>query len=217
MIESRISPLGCVKNSASLRGSGAPIEPFRRRHAARTSKFGTERKQRVMRLRGRLLEEQVGAILGSLDGMHGGPIPGREYGELRLVDRRVRRHDAWLRNGDDKAAAAFAISRLLPQDLPRKIPSKQQDIVRLACHQLIGMSDGNALAGQVLSLFVYVGVGYELEEPLAEIKLVDHHRAFCGRAVAGDALPLCLLRDEQGGQRVAKRPDATGEIFIKRK
>src|ERR1700730_17826821 len=143
-----------------------------------------------------------------------GRTPGREYGELSIVDGRAWRYYAWFRNRDDEAAATFAISRLLSHHLPCEIPNEQQDIVRLVRHQLIRMSDWDALTGHVFALLIRVGVGHELEEPFTKIEIVYHCCALCRCAVAGDTLPVSPLRDEQAGKRVAKRPDSVGEIFI---
>src|SRR3984893_313045 len=145
-----------------------------------------------------------------------GRTPGREYGELSIVDGRAWRYYAWFRNRDDEAAATFAISRLLSHHLPCEIPNEQQDIVRLVRHQLIRMSDWDALTGHVFALLIRVGVGHELEEPLTEIEIVHHRRALCRCAVAGDPLPFGSLRDKQAAKRVAKRPDPVGEIVIER-
>src|ERR1700730_6658488 len=78
------------------------------------------------------------------------------------------------------------------------------------------MSDWDALTGHVFALLIRVGVGHELEEPLTEIKIVHHRRALCRCAVAGDPLPFGSLRDEQAGERVAKRPNPVSEIVIER-
>src|SRR3974377_946998 len=88
-------------------------------------------------------------------------------------------------------------------------------MVRLVRHQLIRMSDWDALTGHVFALLIRVGIGYELEEPLAKIEIVHHRRALCRCAVAGDALPFGPLRDKQTDKRVAKRLDSVGAIFIK--
>src|SRR6516164_1019804 len=76
------------------------------------------------------------------------------------------------------------------------------------------MSDWDALTGHVFSLLKCVGVGHELEEPLTKIEIVHHRRTLCRCAVAGDALPLGPLRDEQPDKRVAKRSDPVGKIVI---
>src|ERR1700752_5267765 len=76
------------------------------------------------------------------------------------------------------------------------------------------MSDWDALTGHVFALLIRVGVGHELEEPLTKIEIVYHRRALGRCAVAGDALPVSPLGDEQASKRVAKRRDSVGEIFI---
>src|SRR6516165_11370361 len=76
------------------------------------------------------------------------------------------------------------------------------------------MSDWDALTGHVFALLIRFGVGVELEEPLTEIEIVDHCRTLRRCAVAGDALPLGLLRDEQARKRVTKRSNPVGKIFI---
>src|SRR6516165_7718791 len=78
------------------------------------------------------------------------------------------------------------------------------------------MSDWDALTGHVFALLIRVSVDRELEEPLTEIGIVDHCRTLRRCAVAGDALPLDLLRDEQARKRVTKRSNPLGEIFIER-
>src|SRR5262249_21196619 len=137
-----------------------------------------------------------------------------KYSKRRVIDRRLRRYDAGFRNRNDKAAATFAINRLLSHHFSREIPSEQQRIIRLERHQLIRMSDWDALTGHVFALLIRVGVGRELEEPLTEIEIVDHCRTLGRCAIAGDALPLGLLRDEQARKRVTKRSHPVGKIVI---
>lgn len=91
---------------------------------------------------------------------------------MGVINRRVRQHDTGFRHRDNKAAATFAISRLLSQHLAREIPHEQQYIVGLIRQQLIGMADRYALPGHVLTLFIRIGIDNKLEEAFAEIEIV---------------------------------------------
>src|SRR5262249_52336145 len=68
----------------------------------------------------------------------------------------------------------------------------------------------------VLALFEGIGVGHELEEPFAKIKIVYQCRALRRCAVAGNPFPLRFLGSEKPRKRVAKSSDAIGEIIIER-
>src|SRR6185437_16631466 len=92
----------------------------------------------------------------------------------------------WQRN--DESATRVAVSCLLRQDLVRKIPGQQQNVIRLALHQRIRRHYRQLRPWSELALFLCRSICDEIEQVTADSEEVEEGRSFRRRAIRGDVL-----------------------------